>query len=62
MAAEIFVAGTTTPATDDLDAYHHGELSYQHPVVLEFGTASDAETLHDHINAMGRLQDQPQDC
>ena len=46
----IFMVATQTPATDDLMLTITAATT--RPVVLEFGTAPDADTLQDHIDAI----------
>jgi hypothetical protein len=44
------MVATQTPTTDDLMLTITAGTT--HPVVLQFGTVPDAETLHDHIDAI----------
>lgn len=46
----IFMVGTQTPATNDLTLTVTAATT--HPIVLQFGTVPDAETLQDHIDAI----------
>ena len=46
----IFMVGTQTPGTDDLTVTITAGTT--RPVVLPFGTAPDADTLQDHLNAI----------
>jgi CO/xanthine dehydrogenase FAD-binding subunit len=46
----IFMIGTQTPATHDLTLTITAGTTY--PVVLQFGTVPDAQTLQGHINAI----------